>query len=61
MLVCSRKTNERMVITTPEGRLIRMTIVELRGDKVRVGFEADRDVVIDRQEIWEMKQPRAVN
>lgn len=50
MLVLSRHRDEDIVITTPEGRRIRVAVVELRGDKVRLGFEADRDVTIHRHE-----------
>jgi carbon storage regulator len=40
MLVLSRKPNERIEI---DGG-ITLTIVEIRGDKVRIGFDAPKDV-----------------
>ena len=49
MLVLSRKKNESVVI---DERIV-ITVVEIRGDKVRLGIEAPRDVPIHRQEIWE--------
>ena len=51
MLVLSRKTNEETVIITPSGDEIRVTVVELRGDKVRIGFGADRKFTIQRREV----------
>lgn len=47
MLVLSRKLNEKINI----GDDIVITIVRIDGDKVRLGFEAPRDVVIMRQEL----------
>ena len=49
MLVLSRKRDEAIVI----GDSIVVTVVELRGDKVRLGFEAPKEVPIHRQEIHE--------
>ena len=49
MLVLSRQSDETIVI----GDNIRVTIVEVRGDKVRIGIEAPRDVSVHRQEIYD--------
>ena len=49
MLVLSRQSDETIVI----GDNIRVTIVEVRGDKVRIGIEAPRDVTVHRQEIYD--------
>ena len=49
MLVLSR--GEGQVITI--GDNIRVTIVEVRGDKVRVGIDAPRDVQVIRAELLE--------
>lgn len=51
MLVLTRKKNEQIVI----GESIVVTIVDIRGDKVRIGIEAPRDVQIDRSEVHEEK------
>lgn len=47
MLVLSRKLNESVVINDQ----IVVTIVEVRGDKVRLGIQAPRDVPIHRSEV----------
>jgi carbon storage regulator len=47
MLVLSRKKNEGIVFDGP-GRVV---VVEVRGDKVRLGFEADRSVTVHREEV----------
>ncbi len=52
MLVVSRKKNERVVINEN----IVITIVEVRGDKVRIGIEAPAHIAVDREEIWVLKQ-----
>lgn len=52
MLVLSRKNGERINI----GDNIEMVVVKIRGDKVRLGFEAPRDVTIDRHEVHEAKR-----
>ena len=48
MLVLSRKPNESVVIAEN----IVVTVIEVRGDKVRLGIQAPRDVPIHRSEIW---------
>jgi carbon storage regulator len=48
MLVLSRKKDEEIVIG--DG-LIRVVVVEVRGDKVRIGIEAPKDVPVHRKEV----------
>jgi carbon storage regulator len=47
MLVLSRKVNEQIVI---EGN-ITITVVDIRGDKVRLGIEAPLEVPVHRGEV----------
>jgi carbon storage regulator len=49
MLVLSRKRDERIVI----GGNIVITVIEVRGDKVRLGIEAPHDVPVHRQEVYD--------
>lgn len=48
MLVLSRKKNESIVIADN----IVVTVIEIRGDKVRLGIEAPKDVEVHRDEVW---------
>lgn len=50
MLVLSRKKGETVIIGNGYAEV---TIMEIRGDKVRLGFRAAQDVPIHRQEIQE--------
>ena len=51
MLVLSRKKDEDVFIQTPEGRTIVIRVVEIIGDKVRLGFNAEPAVTIMRSEL----------
>lgn len=55
MLVLSRKRDERIVI----GDNIIITVVEVRGDKVRLGIEAPAEVPVHRQEILDAMRRNA--
>lgn len=49
MLVLSRKVNETIIINDN----IVITVVDIRGDKVRLGIEAPKDVPVHRQEVYD--------
>ncbi|HWE36139.1 MAG TPA: carbon storage regulator CsrA [Isosphaeraceae bacterium] len=49
MLVLSRKKNESIVIDDH----ITITVVEIRGDKVRLGIDAPKDITVHRREVYE--------
>ena len=49
MLVLSRKKNESIIINDD----ITVVVVEIRGDKVRLGIEAPKEVPVHRQEVYE--------
>ncbi len=49
MLVLSRKKNESIVINNE----ITVVVVEIRGDKVRLGVEAPKEVPVHRREVYE--------
>ena len=52
MLVLSRWRDETIVI----GEDIKITVVDIRGDKVRLGIEAPKAVSVDRHEVAEAKK-----
>ncbi len=53
MLVLSRKKNESVVI---DDKIV-ITVVEIRGDKVRLGIEAPREVPVHRKEVYDALFP----
>ena len=55
MLVLSRKRLESVVVGGAVGfeRLLKVTVLELRGGSVRLGFEVDSSVPVHRWEVWE--------
>jgi len=52
MLVLSRKKNESIIINDN----ITLTVIEIRGDKVRLGIEAPKDVTVHRREVYDAIQ-----
>ena len=52
MLVLSRQRDQTIVI----GDSIRITIVDVRGDKVRIGIYAPREVAVHREEVYDAIQ-----
>jgi carbon storage regulator CsrA len=60
MLVLSRKCEEVVVVGGPVGfePLLKITVVEVNGGTVRLGFEARADVPIHRLEVWERIRAR---
>ena len=55
MLVLSRKSKESVVIGAADDlqELVRVTVLEVRGGTVKLGFAADDDVAVYREEVWE--------
>lgn len=56
MLTLTRRPNECIIIETPSGEVIKVCPLRINGNQVSFGVEADREVSIDREEIWERKQ-----
>lgn len=52
MLVLSRKENEQIVISEN----IVLTVVDIRGDKVRIGIEAPKEIPVHRKEVYDRIQ-----
>jgi len=49
MLVLSRKVNQRIIINDN----ITIVVVDIRGDKVRLGIEAPKEVTVHRKEVYD--------
>lgn len=52
MLVLTRRPGEEIVI---DGN-IRLTVISVKGDRVRIGIDAPPSVVVDREEIHERRK-----
>jgi len=50
MLVLTRKLNESIVINDD----VSVLVVEIRGDRVRLGIDAPRDVIVHRKEVYDV-------
>jgi carbon storage regulator len=48
MLVLSRKKDQRVII----GENIEVTVIEIRGDRVKLGFVGPQEVPIHREEVF---------
>lgn len=58
MLILTRRTGETIYIG--EGpRRVALTVLGVKGNQVRLGIEAPRDIVVDREEIHERKRRAA--
>jgi carbon storage regulator len=55
MLVLSREKHEAIVFSTPQGEVI-VEVVEVRGDKVRLGIKCDKDIPVHRKESFDAIQ-----
>ena len=55
MLVLSRERGETISIPHPSDpdNPIEITVVGIRGDKVRLGIVADKSIPVHRKEVWE--------
>ena len=58
MLVLSRKQEEAVVVgkTNDVGGLLKITVLEIKQGRVRLGFEVAGDVPVHRWEVWERIQ-----
>jgi carbon storage regulator len=58
MLVLTRKNRESVVVGGAKGfeRLLKVTVLQIDGNQVRLGFEVDSEVPVHRLEVWERLQ-----
>ncbi len=50
MLVLTRSIGERLIINDGE---IKLSVLEVKGNQVRIGIDAPRDVSVHREEVFE--------
>lgn len=48
MLVLTRKLNESIMI----GHEVKITVVDVRGDQVKLGISAPRQIAVHREEVY---------
>lgn len=55
MLVLSRKNDQAVVIGGSDHfeHVVRVTVLGINGESVKLGFEANKDVLVHREEVWE--------
>jgi len=53
MLVLTRKRGEKVIVTCPDGTELAVTVVEVGGGKVRLGFDAPAAYRIRRLELFD--------
>ncbi|MDZ4779981.1 MAG: carbon storage regulator [Planctomycetia bacterium] len=58
MLVLSRKTQQSVVVGSAGGleRLLTVKVLDIRGGKVKLGFDVKLDIPVHRQEVWDRIQ-----
>ena len=63
MLVLTRRLNETITLGDPlsSEKAIEITIVEVRGDQIRLGISAPKNLPVDRKEIWLQKREERRN
>lgn len=55
MLILTRRPGESIIETQPDGTTTTWTVMGVKGNQVRIGVAAPRNVTIDREEIHERK------
>lgn len=59
MLVLSRKKNEKVLLYDGDKILAEVIIVAICNNKVKLGFAASKNIIIDREEVFESKRANA--
>jgi carbon storage regulator len=58
MLILSRKRDEKIEL---QGGLVEITVVDIRGDKVRLGITAPPEISIHRKEVADAMRAKAAS
>lgn len=61
MLVLSRKSQESVIVGDPQGgQFVKVIVLAVVGNRVKLGFEVASDVPIHRSEVWERDRKNAI-
>lgn len=63
MLVLSRRIQESVVVGGSSGfeHLLKVSVIEIRGGTVKLGFEVDPSVPVNRLEVWQRQVAHSQN
>jgi len=53
MLILTRRPGETLIIETPAGERIEVTVLEVKGNQVKIGTDAPNEIAIVREELLE--------
>ena len=59
MLILSREKNQKVFIYAKNDNkklLVEVTVADVQGKKVKLGFTAPEEIIIDREEVFESKK-----
>lgn len=56
MLILTRRIGETLVIVLPDDRTVEINICGVKGNQVRCGITADKDIQVHREEIYQRIQ-----
>lgn len=56
MLILTRRVNETLIIETPDGTLVTVTVLGVKGNQVRLGTNAPKTVAVHREEVYKRIQ-----
>ena len=59
MLILTRRPGESLIIELPTGEQIKVTVLEVKGNQIRIGTNAPDDIAIVREELLEGLQNQA--
>ena len=60
MLILTRRPGETLVLETASGELIKVTVLGVHANQVRIGVDAPKSISVDREEIYLKKQAERV-
>ena len=56
MLILTRRPGETIIIETPTGEKITVAVLGVKGNQIRIGMDAPKDVTILREELVDRLQ-----